>query len=92
MEFGKAQGGGLIAVGLMLLALQLYILFASTQLSGGPTQAPAMPTKGEQITKFVPGAVGLLALAVGVYLVLLQRKRGTNEETQPDKTKSGFPM
>jgi len=92
MQFGKAQGGGLIALGLMLLALQVYILFSSTQPSGSPTQAPAMPTRGEKITKFVPGVVGLLALAVGGYLVLLQRKRGRNEETQPDKTKSGFPM
>jgi len=37
MQFGKAQGGGLIALGLMLLALQVYILFSSTQPSGSPT-------------------------------------------------------
>jgi hypothetical protein len=72
MQFGKAQGGGLIALGLMLLALQVYILFSSTQPSGSPTQAPALPTRGEQITKFVPGVVGLLALAVGEYLVAAQ--------------------
>ena len=92
MQFGKAQGGGLIVLGLLLLALQVYILFSSTRQSGSPTQAPATPTQGEQITKFIPGVVGLLGLAVGGYLVLLQRKQGSTEETQPEKTKSGFPM
>jgi hypothetical protein len=92
MQFARVQGGGLAAVGLLLLALQVYILFSSTQQSGSPTQAPPTQTQGEQITKFVPGIVGILALAAGGYLVLLQRKQGSNEETQPEKTKSGLPM
>jgi hypothetical protein len=45
MQFGKAQGGGLFALGLLLLALQVYILFSSTRQSGNPTQAPATPTE-----------------------------------------------
>ncbi|MHB8500024.1 MAG: hypothetical protein ACYDCG_02100 [Candidatus Acidiferrales bacterium] len=92
MQFARAQGGGLLAVGLLLLALQTYILFFSTLQSGSPTQAPPAPTPGEQIIKFVPGTLGLLALAAGGYLILLQRKHGSNEETQPEKTKSGLPM
>jgi hypothetical protein len=92
MQFGKAQGGGLIALALLLMALQVYLLVASTQQSGSPTQAPAVPTQGERITKFVPGVVGVLALAVGGYLVLQQKKQGSDEETQPEKSKSGFPM
>jgi hypothetical protein len=92
MQFAKVQGGGLAALGFLLLALQVYTLFSSTRQSGSPTQAPATLTHGEQITKFIPGVFGLLALAVGGYLVLLQRKQGSNEETQPEKTKSGFPM
>ena len=92
MQFARVQGGGLAAVGLLLLALQVYILFSSAQPSGSPTQAPPAPTSGEQITKFVPGILGLLALAVGGYLILLQRKQGSNQETQPEKTKSGLPM
>jgi uncharacterized membrane protein len=92
MQFAKVQGGGLAALGFLLLALQVYILFSSTRQSSSPTQAPATPTQGEQITKFIPGVVGLLALAVGGYLVLLQRKQGSNEETQSEKTKFGFPM
>lgn len=92
MQFAKVQGGGLAALGLLLLALQVYILFFSTRQSGRSTQAPATPTQGEQITKFIPGIVGLLALAVGGYLVLLQRKQGSNEGTQSEKTKSDFPM
>jgi hypothetical protein len=92
MQFAKVQGGGLAALGFLLLALLVYILFSSTRQSGSPTRAPATPTQGEQITKFIPGVVGLLALAVGGYLVLLQRKQGSNEETQSEKTKSGFPM
>jgi hypothetical protein len=92
MQFGKAQSGGLIALGLMLVGLQIYILFSSTQQPGSPTQAPATPTQGQQITKFIPGVVGILVLAVGGYLVLLQRKQRSNEEIQPEKTKSGFPM
>jgi hypothetical protein len=90
MQFARAQGGGLAAVGLLLLALQVYILFSSTQQSGSPTQAPPVPTPAE--TKFVPGIIGLLALAGGGYLLLLQRKQGSNEEAQPEKTKSGLPM
>jgi hypothetical protein len=92
MQFAKVQGGGLAAVGLLLLALQIYILVSSTWPSGSPTQAPPVPTQGEQIFKFVPGILGLLALAGGGYLLLLQRKQGSNEEAQPEKTKSGLPM
>ena len=92
MQFAKVQGAGLAAVGLLLLALQVYILFSSTQQSGSPTQAPPAPTLGEQVVRFVPGIVGVLALAVGGYLIVLQKKQGGNEETQPEKTKSGLPM
>lgn len=92
MQFAKMQGASLAALGLLLLALQVYILFSSTLPSGSPTQAPATPSQGEQIGKFIPGGVGLLALAVGGYLIFLQRKQGSSEETQPKKTGSGFPM
>ena len=92
MQFAKVQGAGLAAVGLLLLALQVYILFSSTQQSGSPTQAPPAPTLGEQVVRFVPGIVGVLTLAVGGYLIVLQKKQGGNEETQPEKTKSGLPM
>jgi hypothetical protein len=92
MQFAKVQGGGLAALGILLLALQIYILFSSTRHSSSPTQAPATPTQGEQIVRFVPGIVGLLALGLGGYLVLLQRKQRSNEETQPEKTRSGLPM
>jgi hypothetical protein len=55
MQFAKVQGDALAALGLLLLVLQAYILFSSTRQSGSPTQAPATPTQGEQIAKFVPG-------------------------------------
>jgi hypothetical protein len=92
MQFARVQGGGLAALGFLLLALQIYILFSSTQHSGSPTQAPTTPIQEEQIIKFIPGIVGLLALGFGSYLVLLQRKQRSNEETQPEKTSSGLPM
>jgi hypothetical protein len=92
MQFAKVQGASLAALGLLLLALQVYLLFSSPRQPGSPTQAPASPTQGEHITKFVPGIVGLLALSVGGYLVFLQRKQRSSEESQPEKTRSGFPM
>jgi hypothetical protein len=92
MQFAKVQGGALAALGLLLLVLQVYILLSSTRQSGSPTQAPATPTEGEQITKFVPGGMGLLALGLGGYLVLLQRKQRGSQEPQPEKTRSGLPM
>lgn len=92
MQFAKVQGGALAALGLLLLVLQVYILFSSTRQSGNPTQAPATPIQGEQIARFVPGVLGLLALGLGGYVLLLQRKRRGNEETQPEKTRSGLPM
>lgn len=92
MQFAKVQGGALAALGLLLLVLQIYILFSSTRQSGSPTQAPATPTAGGQIAKFVPGVIGLVALGLGGYLVLLQRKQRSGEETQPEKTRSGLPM
>jgi hypothetical protein len=91
MQFAKVQGGALAALGLLLLVLQVYILFSSTRQSGSPTQAPATPTQGEQIAKFVPGGLGLLALGLGGYLVLQGKRRGS-EEPQPEKTRSGLPM
>jgi hypothetical protein len=92
MQFARAQGGGLAAVGVLLLALQAFILVSSMRQSGSPTQAPPAPTPEEQITKFVPGVLGLLALAGGGYLFLRQGEQGSNEEAQPEKTKSGLPM
>ena len=92
MQFAKVQGGALAALGLLLLVLQVYILFSSTRQSGSPTQAPATPTQGEQLAKFVPGGLGLLALGLGAYLVLLQRKRRDSEDPQPERTRSGLPM
>ena len=92
MQFAKVQGDALAALELLLLVLQAYILFSSTRQSGSPTQAPATPTQGEQITKFVPGGLGVLALGFGGYLVLLQGKRRGSEEHQPEKTRSGLPM
>jgi hypothetical protein len=92
MQFAKVQGGALAALGLLLLVLQVFILFSSPRQTGSPTQAPATPTEGEQIAKFVPGGLGLLALGLGGYLVLLQRKRRGSEELQPEKTRSGLPM
>jgi hypothetical protein len=92
MQFAKVQGGALAGLGLLLLVLQVYILFSSAQQAGSPNQAPATPTQGEQIAKFVPGVLGLLAVGLGGYLVLLQGKRRSSEETQPEKTRSGLPM
>ena len=91
MQFAKVQGGGLAAAGFLLLVLQAYILFSSTLQSGSPTQAPPAPEPGERIIKFAPGILGLLALGAGGYLIL-HRKQGRNEETQPAKTRSGIPM
>lgn len=92
MQFGKVQGGALAGLGVLLLVLQAFIFFSSAQQAGSPSQAPATPTQGEQIGKFVPGVLGLLALGVGGYLVLLQGKRRGSEESQPEKTRSGLPM
>ncbi len=92
MQFAKVHGNALAALGLLLLALQIYILFSSTTPSGSPTQAPATASAGEQIAKFLPGVAGLLALGLGGYLVLQQRKQRGNEEAQPEKTRSGLPM
>jgi hypothetical protein len=92
MQFAEVQGGGFAVPGLLLVVLQLYILFSSTRQLARPTQAPASPTEVEQITKFLLGIVGWTALSVGGYLVFLQRKQGSNEESQPEKTGSGFPV
>jgi hypothetical protein len=92
MQFARTQGLALAAMGLLLLALQGYILFSSIRTPGSPSQAPATTTEGEQIAKFVPGIIGLLALAGGGYLIVVRRKRGSDEETQPKKTPSGLPM
>jgi hypothetical protein len=91
MQFARIQGAGLAAIGLLLIALQVYIVFWSTLQPGSPTQAPpALP--GGQIVKFVPGILGLVAFAGGAYLIVLQRKQGGSQEAQPAKTKSGIPM
>jgi hypothetical protein len=92
VQFAKVQGGGLAALGFLLLALQVYILFSSTRQPNSPTQASSTPTQGEQIAKFAPGILGLLAIGLGGYLVLQQSRRRSSEQTQPEKTKSGFPM
>jgi hypothetical protein len=78
MQFAKVQGSGLAALGLLLLALQGYILFSSTRPSGSPTQAPATPTQGEQITKFVPGIVGLTGS--GCWRVFSPSSKETGEQ------------
>jgi hypothetical protein len=90
MQFAKVQGGALAALGLLLLLLQVYILFSSTRQSGSPTQAPAAPTQGEQIAKFVPGGLGLLALGLGGYFMLLQRKPASPCDGMPDRAAAPY--
>jgi hypothetical protein len=92
MQFSKVQGGSLAALGLLLLALQLYMLFSSARQPGGSAQTTEIRNPGERAIELIPGIVGLLALAGGAFLVLQPRKKGNKQETQPAKTKSGFPM
>jgi hypothetical protein len=92
MQFSKAQGGSLAALGLLLLALQLFLLFSSARQPSGSAQATETRNPGERATQLIPGIVGLLALAGGAYLVLQPRKKAIDDEAQPAKTKSGFPM
>ena len=92
MQFSKVQGGSLAALGFLLLALQLFLLFSSARQPSGSAQATEIRNPGERATELIPGIVGLLALAGGAYLVLQPRKKAIDDEAQPAKTKSGFPM
>ena len=75
MQFGKVQGAGLSALGVILVALQLYILFPSARPPGSPSQAPANASPEGQLAKFVPGVMGVLALVAGGYFVLTHKKK-----------------
>jgi hypothetical protein len=90
MQFAKTQGRSLAALGLLLLLVQGFIFISSTRRTqnfrkDSPVRQEPTPAA------YVPGILGLLSLGLGMYLIIAQRKRG-NEEAQPEKTQSGFPM
>ncbi len=90
MQFGKVQGIGMVALGVLLLLLQVYQLTYSAQVPASQTQAPPMAPITERKISYVPAVVGVGLLAFGGYLLLSQRRK--NEEIQPRKTSAGFPM
>ncbi len=90
MQFAKTQGRSLAALGLLLLLVQGFIFISSGRRTQDLPKDP--PERHERtVAAYVPGSLGLLALGLGMYLIIAQRKRG-NEEMQPEKTQSGFPM
>jgi hypothetical protein len=91
MQFAKVQGSGLALLGLLLLLLQGFFLFSSTGPARNPAEISHTPPQAEHKANYLPGIIGLVALGFGGYLAIAQRKRG-NEEVQPEKTPSGFPM
>jgi hypothetical protein len=92
MQFAKMQGSALAVLGFSLLLLQGFLFFFSTLPAGNRTEIPSVPSQTQLRTNYIPGMIGLVALGFGGYLVVAQRKRGGNEEVQPKKTSSGFPM
>ena len=91
MQFAKVQGSALAALGLLLLLLQGFLFFSSMRPAGSPAEISPAP-QAEHKAKYLPGIIGLVALGFGGYLVVQQRKRGGNEDVQPEKTSSGLPM
>jgi hypothetical protein len=92
MQFAKIQGAGLAVLGLLLLLLQGYLLLHSAGAAASSTQAAPIATQAEHTFGYLPGIIGLVALGLGAVLVVVQNKRGRNEEVQPKRTSSGLPM
>ena len=91
MQFAKVQGAGLAALGLLLLLLQAYLLFHSAGAAASSQAAP-IATPAEHTFSYLPGIIGMVALGLGGVLVVVQNRRGRNEEVQPKRTSSGLPM
>jgi TRAP-type C4-dicarboxylate transport system permease small subunit len=92
MQFAKVQGAGLVALGLLLLLLQAYLLFHSAGAPASSTEAAPIATPAEHTFTYLPGIIGMVALGLGAVLVVVQNRRGRNEEVQPKRTPSGLPM
>jgi hypothetical protein len=92
IQFGRAQGLLILALGFLLLAFQILYslhLFPSGAMSSTgaiPGEVPA-----DHAMDFVPGFLGTLTIATGCYF-LLQDKFKTRRLDPPTRTKSGFPM
>ena len=92
MQFGKLTGYCLMLLGVLLVVLEVYLIYGAPVVppNSGPAAATAPPPSRRD--SYIPLMSGLISLAGGVYLVVVQGKRGNVNEHLPAKTKSGLPM
>jgi hypothetical protein len=93
IQFGRAQGLLILALGFLLLAFQILYslhLFPSGAMSSTGAIPGEVPAEHHAMD-FVPGFLGTLTIATGCYF-LLQDKSKTRRFDPPARTKSGFPM
>jgi hypothetical protein len=89
MPFAELRGGGLSALGLPLLALQVYNLFSSSRQ---PDTSSCICHSGRTDCQVHPWNCRLFGATRRRVFDLFTKERGTNEESQPVESKSGFAM
>ena len=70
MQFGKFHGWAFIALGALLILVQLALVFSPKQQVGTP-EAPVVTHR----TTAIPGIVGGLSLVFGIGLYVTNRNR-----------------
>ena len=92
MQFGKLIGNCLIFLGVLLVVLEFYLIYGAPVVPPNRSNAAVTAPPPSRPDSYIPLISGLLSLAGGIYLVVVQGKRGNVNEHLPAKTKSGLPM
>jgi hypothetical protein len=77
MQFGRVFGIALIALGIILLALQAALYFSPNSVSP-PVPPSAQSTTGRHVTS-LPGIAGAGSLATGIAVYVTRRRRDEPE-------------
>ena len=77
MRFGKANGWGLVALGVFLVVLQI-VLISMPQTDRKVSPSPNPPVVAERKISFLPSVLGGICILVGAAFILTSKgdKRG----------------
>jgi heme exporter protein D len=92
MRFGKFHGWVLLAFGALLLLLQTFVILESRSVSSTKTLASERRAETEsrpavarlQALEYLPGAVGIVAAAIGATVLVQQQRRILQQESEKE--------
>lgn len=95
MQFGRFHAIALLALGVLLLCAQAYVVFSGH--GSEPKARPEQPEQSQQPAsrpenafEYLPGALGVVLVGLGGYTFV--RRREPSRDTQSSQPFSGRPV